>query len=60
MRKQKYPEATKKISAPKYPFPFSMRERRKLNHIGSADGNIIVTIMASHINRNIAADAVQV
>src|ERR1700676_4728830 len=56
-QQNKYPKATKITGAPE--FPFSVRARRKRNNIGSADGSIIATIMASHISRNIAEDAVQ-
>ncbi|MGA2245626.1 MAG: hypothetical protein ABSH48_11545 [Verrucomicrobiota bacterium] len=46
----------------KYPDAREQREahrRRVFRNVGSADGSIMATIMASHISRNIAADIVQ-
>ena len=46
----------------KYPDAMQHREvhrRRVFRNVGSADGIIMATIIASHISRNIAAEIVQ-
>ena len=40
--------------------PRETSERQPASHIGNADGSIMATIIASHIDRNIATDAAQV
>src|SRR5256885_4796757 len=47
----------------KYPVAITDNEtaaRLVFKNVGNADGNIIATIMASHINRNIPAEVAQV
>lgn len=46
----KYPDAMQHSEAPR---------RRVFRNVGSADGIIMATIIASHISRNIAAEIVQ-
>ena len=41
-------------------FRISLRERRKFNSIGTAEGSIIATIIASHMSRKLVADEAQV
>lgn len=46
----------------KYPDAMQQREaqgRRVFRNVGSADGNIMTTIMVNHIKRNIVAEPVQ-